>query len=389
MPLKLDVDVPFGNACDVSVAEAAGAAEVSFAADPHGGPECLWFCFRLVQTQRREGTPRKVRLILKHAGNVLGGGNPERFRPVARAAKGDWERLGVPEVEELPDGRRLVVWTVDEPEEPEDRLDVAFCYPYGREDVDALLRETKGYWRADTIGVSQSARPLVRLSNTPGEIGGTRPGLYVAARQHSGETPGSWVLDGFLRHIATLGERAPLVWAVPLTNIDGVEQGDYGKDNFPYDLNRAWGRPPMRHETLVFQRDVAKWKERCRPAFAIDFHAPGGDESDGVYCYLANPREFPRMNEVSAKWAEAIAAELGPACASPRFGRVADYASRWESPGMAKFFHATHQLPAISIETSYIGCGELVFTREHYREAGTRIARAVAAFAQSETTGLA
>jgi hypothetical protein len=272
MAFKIDTDIPYGNVCDVSVTEREGMTEVSFAADPHGGPECLWFCFRLIQVAPTTGFNRKIRLVLKHSFNMLGGGNSLNMRPVIRRVETDWERLDAPLVEKLPDGRNLVAWVIDA---PEPFVDVAYCYPYGRSDVDTLLSETDGYWRADTIGVSQEGRPLIRLSNSYGEVDSNRPGLYLLARQHSGETSGSWVLDGFLRHTASLGDSAPLIWSVPLANIDGVERGDYGKDNFPYDLNRAWGTPPMRHEVLVFQRDMQRWKERCRPVLGIDFHAPG------------------------------------------------------------------------------------------------------------------
>ena len=67
MALKIDADISHGNACDVSITEREGMTEVSFAADPHGGPERLWFCFRLTQTE--PATSQKVRLVLKHSYN--------------------------------------------------------------------------------------------------------------------------------------------------------------------------------------------------------------------------------------------------------------------------------------------------------------------------------
>ncbi len=283
-------------------------------------------------------------------------------------------RLGAGTAEQLPDGRNRVAWIVGA---PESFVDLAYCYPYGQPDVDALMRETNGYWRADVIGVSQGARPLVRLSNGSGEVGSKRPGLYLVARQHSGETPGSWVLDGFLRHVASLGQGAPLVWAVPLTNVDGVEGGDYGKDNFPYDLNRAWGTPPMRHEVLVFQRDMGRWKARCRPLLAIDFHAPGACETDGIYCYLADPARYPESHQAALAWTTAIKSALTRQYAAEMFERVADYPSRWETPHFTTYCWAQHGVCGLGIETPYAMVGDLVLTRERYREAGARIAEGV------------
>jgi hypothetical protein len=370
--LKIHTQIPYGNACDVEIMPGE-VSEVRFAPDPHGGPECLWFCFRLEQDDPEDRASR-VRLTLKHSANMLGGYSPLEMRSVCRYAGGDWERLGVPDVEVLPDGRNRVTWTVAA---PKTTVDVAYCYPYGPPEVDALMRETDGYWRADTIGVSQSARPLVRLSNDYGQEGATRPGLYVLARQHAGETPGSWVLDGFLRRLTEMGSDAPLVWAVPLTNIDGVMGGDYGKDNFPYDLNRAWGTPPMRHEVLVLQHDFERWKERCRPALAIDLHAPGACETTGIYVYVPDPATYPEMHASVLEWTAAIKSALKPEYASRVFERIADYPSRWETPAFSRYSWTKHDLCGIGVETPYAMIGDKVLTRTDYREAGARMADGV------------
>lgn len=372
MAFKVDTDIPYGNACEVSVTESEGMTEVGFAPDPHGGPECLWFCFRL--TRLGSAASQKVRLALKHSLNMLGGGESLNMRPVVRRARADWERLGAPAVERLPDGRNLVSWIIDA---PETSTDVAYCYPYGKQEMEALVNDTNGYWKMDTIGVSQMARPLMRLSNSYGEAGSDRPGLYLVARQHSGETPGSWVLDGFLRHIASLGDSAPLVWSVPLTNVDGVEQGDYGKDNFPYDLNRAWGPAPMRHEVLIFQRDMRRWRERCRPCLGIDFHAPGACEKDGIYCFLPDPEKYPEYHQAAMKFATTIEKALMPGYAASPFGRVASYKSRWETPTFASYCWTGHKIPGFTIENPYAMVGDLLLTREHYQEAGKLMAWAV------------
>jgi len=361
MPLKVDAGIPYGNAGAVEVGESGGLPEVRFTADPHGGPECLWFCFRLMASAP-SAAGSSVRLVLQHPHNLLGCGRDAagNLRPVLRREGGDWERLGAPEIEDLPDGRFRLVWTCPA---PATFLEVALCYPYGRAELDALVNESNGYWRAEVIGLSQRARPLLRLANAPGEPGGSRPGLYLVARQHSGETPGSWVLDGFLRRLAAAGGPAPLVWAVPLANIDGVEQGDYGKDNFPYDLNRAWGEPPMRHEALVIQRDLRRWARRCRPVLGLDFHAPGGAEADGVYGYLPSPYEHPAQHRESLEWAGAFREALSPGFAAAPFDRLVTYRSRWETPTFVAFFCSAAAAPALALETSYQMAGGEALTR--------------------------
>jgi hypothetical protein len=314
---------------------------------------------------------------------MLGGDPPQYMRPVVRygAEPETWQRLGEGRVTRRPDGQTRVAWEVRAPQSASESAfaDVAYCYPYGRIEVEALVRSSGGYWQADSIGLSQDGRSVLRLSNDYGQVDGQRPGLYLMARQHSGETPGSWVLDGFLRQIAALGEAAPLVWAVPLANVDGVEGGDYGKDNYPYDLNRAWGRPPMRHEVLVFQADLGRWAERCNPALVLDMHAPGACETSGIYCYLPDPAVHSRFHQEALSWTASIKGALTPVYAADCFERVARYASRWETPRCTGYCWSRHGVCGLGVETPYAMAGDLVLTREHYREAGARMAAGVVA----------
>jgi predicted deacylase len=272
---------------------------------------------------------------------------------------------------ELEDGRVWCEWIVDF---PCPSAEVAACYPYATKAVTRLVSETGGYWRSDTIGVSQQGRPLTRLSNHTGaeEQSERKPGLYLVARQHSGETPGSWVLDGLLRELARTDESRYLVWTVPLTNIDGVVQGDYGKDNYPYDLNRAWGHPPMRHETLVFQRDFRLFRRRCVPVALIDFHAPGLADSDGAFAFGLDYEDPLRRNR-QHRLLQVLGDALG-SLACDEFDRRAAYASRWNTPWAAEFAKSRGCI-GFSIETPYQAAGDRVFTQELYREAGALIAR--------------
>lgn len=372
MTYQIDTQIPYGNACDTEVRATGDGTLVSFAPDPHGGPETLWFCLRI---RRLDGTNTDgLTLVLKHSHNMLGGHHPEAMRPVIRYGDDPWERL--PEASQVtsPDGRIELHWTVAAPEQT---VDIAYSYPYGLSEVQTLMAETGEVWRRDTIGVSQAARPLWRLSNDYGVPDGERPGLYLMARQHSGETPGSWVLDGFLRYIATLNNRAPLVWAVPLSNIDGIEGGDYGKDNFPYDLNRAWGRPPMRHEVSVFQWDMARWRDRCRPTLGIDFHAPGACESSGVYTHVCDPDGNRAAYDAVMPWIDRIRDALMPEYAADDFVHIPRYASRWETPNFRDYGWSQLGVPMLTFETPYALAKGRVLTQADYREIGRRIATGV------------
>ena len=377
MSWSIEDGTPYRNVCDVEIRDRDAVVEVAFAADPHGGPEALWFCFRL----RHDGPPpiKAVRLVLKHADTMLGCGRPAGLRPVMRTPAVDWVRLPEPDVNLRADGRAEWCWDITP---ADDRIDVALCYPYGREEVQALRDRTAETWSCETIGVSHAARPIERLANGCGEEGGQRPGVYCVARQHSGEVSGSWALDGFLERMAELGDGAPLIWAVPLSNIDGVEQGDYGKDNYPYDLNRAW-EPLMRHETLVIARDIQRWRLRCRPVIVLDWHSPGGTESDGLYTFGPDPAESPEQAAAAAPWIAACDEALGDLGAE-RFSRIANYRSRWETLSLGRWSRQRLDLPSLTFEVSYALSRVGVLTREQYQLAGRRLADATTRIAHGE-----
>ncbi|MCM8767330.1 MAG: hypothetical protein NC816_00110 [Candidatus Omnitrophica bacterium] len=360
--IEIIKDFPQSNVCDISI-EYSHLPVLSFSPSPKGGPECLWFYFKV-----KVSNIKKIKIVLKHSYNMLGGSMPENLRPVIKFKDDNWKRLPKPEIINFDDGRKSVIWVLDI---KKDLFEIALCYPYGKKELEKLLKDTNGYWKKDIIGVSQEERGIIRLSNIYNDK--SKNGVYLIARQHSGETPGSWVLDGLLRYLAEINYKDLVVWVVPLSNIDGIENGFYGKDNFPYDLNRAWGTPPMRHETLVIQRDIMRWKERCKPFLAIDFHAPGANEKEGAYFFITKITKNKKMYKIEKKIAEKISKKVGDYM-SKDFAKSIDYKSRWETPHFTDFIRNNLKIPALSLETPYSICNDILMEESDYRKIGERIA---------------
>lgn len=374
MSLRVEFSFPGGSVAGVRIDPRGDRPEITFAADPAGGPESLWFYFRLVEKEAGSAHADKVDLTLRFVRNMLGCGSPLDLRPVLRAGDQNWSRSKAGTVRVAPDGQRSVTWSLPY---PDPSIDVALCFPYGRRELNTLVQKSKGYWSVDELGLSQGARPIVRLSNEYGSASGRHPGLYIVARQHAGETPGSWVLDGMLEYFSRTKNNRLVVWAVPFVDVDGVECGFYGKDRFPYDMNRAWTTPPMRHETLAIQRDIEEWRTRCQPLLMLDLHAPGGTESDGIYAYLPCDPEGDAPSREVEKWANVIADGLGPAHAAGDFKRVVRDPARWETATFSRYAHDSLGIGALILETPYAMCRETVMTQKQYREAGRSIARAI------------
>lgn len=370
MSLKVNTRLPGVNAADIEILEGGECPEVRFASDPYEGPEALWFCFRLMETAPDPARNSKVRLTWKHFDNVSGGSDFTACRPVYQPAGHAWSRLKQGQETRAPDGQREISWLIPH---PAPSTDVAFCFPYGTAELQLLLQHYPDYWHSSAIGVSQGGRRIERLYNNIGTPGGTQPGLYIVARQRAGETPGSWVLDGFLQHLAQIRKAGYVVWTVPLADSDGIFRGQYGRDSFPYALDRAWGQLPMRHETLAMRQDVLRWKARCRPILALDLHAPGAGERDGVYACVAGDANNPLAAE-ETKWCNVLQNELLAEFAAADFKRTAKTPARWTTPDFTTFLRIELGVPALSLEIPYALTGENLLTQKSYREIGRRLA---------------
>ena len=371
MAIRVLYRFPGANVRVISARADGPKPEVVFTSEPHGATDVLWFHFRLDDPQPVQPPPATLTLTLRFFQNFSGAADPAALRPVMRVEDKSWTRLKAPEVSFLPDGQPLLSWEIDYPAA---RTEVALCYPYGRAEADILLQHSKGYWREEEIGLTREGRPLLRLDNGVAGQGPAAPrGLYLVARQHAGETPGSWVLDGLLEKFSRARNPAWCVWAVPFADIDGIAAGDYGRDCVPRDLDRAWGRPPARHESLVMRRDLERWRERCRPALVLDLRAPGASEADGVHACAAETAKPEEERDVRA-WANHIGQELAPEYAAEPFLRPP-----LPGPGttLSAFAHDELATPALAIETPYAICRGALMTVRHYREVGHRIAKAI------------
>lgn len=76
--------------------------------------------------------------------------------------------------------------------------------------------------------------------------------MFLSARVHPGETPGSHVLNGIVKLLLTRDDpRAKVLrdnfvfYCVPMINPDGVYRGHYRTDTFGLNLNRFYVNPSV------------------------------------------------------------------------------------------------------------------------------------------------
>jgi len=371
MAVSMRTDFPGGNGLLLSVDESPWRPVVRFAAEPKNCPQALWFHFQLTGLGGRA-----VRVVLANPEQTLGGADWSNDSPVVRLAGGPWRRLGRPEKVDTPGGRVEWAWEV---EAGRDAVELAVCYPYQPADLEATLAELSGVFRAEFVGVTLGGRPMMRVFNRLPAA--DRPAVMLTARHHGGEVPGSWVLDGLLRHVAANGALREITWwAIPFVDLDDVVAGSYGKDPFPHDCNRSYGpSAPRRPEGGVVIAEAKRLRTRSGPMFFVDLHGPGHAERS-VYVPTRGWEPGSPDNPIARDFAERLRSATPEdirspvAFVTPRPGGSSRY------PGMpaARWARSELQVDAITLETSYQGNQHRDYTIEDYRRLGAALAETVA-----------
>ena len=370
MSICLETDFPGGNGLLLSVEGSADRPVVRFAAEPRNCPQALWFHFRLTGLAGRGAT-----VVLANPEQTLGGPDWSADRPVGRSG-GPWCRLGPARRVEAAGGRTEWAWDADVPGET---AEVAHCFPYQPADLEAALAELAGTFDRTAIGVTRGNRPLPRVFNRLPQAG--RPGVYLTARHHAGEVPGSWVLEGLLRHVAA--ERrlheAVTFWAVPFVNLDDAVAGSYGKDPWPHDCNRAYGPPgPRRPEIGAVQWDVRRLKDASSRLLLVDIHAPAHGERAN-YVPLRGWDAGSPMNPIGEAFANAFQAACPEPLRSER-AHITPSPSDFIYRGMTsrRWAQCVLDAEAVSIEISYQGNAATYYGIEDYRRLGQALAETIA-----------
>lgn len=377
--MRFTTDFPGGNGKLLAATEYDWGWEIVFLAECKAGePMPLWFNFRL-----EELTGTKVRLKLANSRHCLG--NPwewDRNRPVARQAGGDWKRVATAE-SGLACNQTLDTWF--EVALKGDRLDFAFFFPYQLSDLLATVDQTGNVFEKTVIGYSNRARPIYRLSSDFGGTETKKPGIYVIGRQHAGEATGSWVIDGMLRRLASEEGRALREkftwWFVPIIDMDGVEEGFYGKDQIHNDLNRAWGPGASRRVEVTAVRHDLEQFMRCSDAkFMFDMHAPGHAERESYFFIKAEFSETHR-EELRRIWSLFNGHLKENGFQEVRFHETQAGSSTSVQSGMTAALYA-HQigLNGCTFEISYQGEHDRTrsYTMDDYRALGAHLVETLA-----------
>lgn len=151
----------------------------------------------------------------------------------------------------------------------------AFCYPYSYSDLLSDLDELEArfsnkegniYFNRELLCHSLDKRrvDLLTVTRSGDEKRQDKPVVFVSARVHPGETPSSFVLNGFLDFILKEDDiRAQklrekfIFMLVPMLNPDGVFRGHYRTDSRGVNLNRVYlETDPEAHPTILATKNL-------------------------------------------------------------------------------------------------------------------------------------
>lgn len=165
-------------------------------------------------------------------------------------------------------------------EEDADVVHFSVGMPYVSAQLDKFLSGYEGNSFIERKVLTKSGKgrdvPLLLLS------GAERKAKYAVAllaRNHSSEMMGSYVLEGIMTGILAEDERGKWLrehvdfFIVPFVDMDGVEEGDQGKNRNPHDHNRDYGENSMYSEVITIKEQLPAWSAG-RPLVFLDIHDP-------------------------------------------------------------------------------------------------------------------
>ncbi len=196
----------------------------------------------------------------------------------------------------------------------------SFGMPYQHADLMRFLERhaKKPCLKREVLGKTRKGRPVDLL-----RIG--RPGarakhkVLVTARHHACEMMASYVaeglIDAFLEDSETgrwLREHVDCA-VVPMVDLDGVEDGDQGKNRQPHDHKADYRGTSIYPEVAALRKFLAEWAGG-RPDVDIDLHNPGINH-DRIYTHAlrAAVGEGPESRAPERKFLETLeAVQRGP-----------------------------------------------------------------------------
>jgi hypothetical protein len=182
-----------------------------------------------------------------------------------------------------------------------------FTYEFGPEDdrvyfAHNMIYSTQRFHHFTedyNIPVRSLARTKKNRSVDMVEMGEGDSCIVLTSRHHCCESTGTYVMEGMLKEFSREPIEGLQIIAVPFMDIDGVIDGDQGKNRHPHDHNRDYLENPI-YESTAALMELTKDKN---VKYLIDLHSPwhfGGrnDTCFIVYSVEDMKTKYERFGEI-------------------------------------------------------------------------------------------
>ena len=230
-----------------------------------------------------------------------------------------------------------------------------------------------------TLCISRKGREVPYVT-----FGNGKRKILLTARHHACESSGNYVLEGVLECLL----RAPLpdtqVICVPFVDFDGVTEGDQGKDRYPHDHNRDYvpGKASVYPEIRAIRAIAENGVE-----YGFDFHSPWhcGKENDTVFIVQKRVSKLEEYRRFASLFESSVNEN------ALQYERKNDYPcdTGWNRSDTTCFgcymLDQAKAKIAFTLETTYFGNKNNVFSQDKALETGRCFAKALKRFDTNAT----
>lgn len=186
---------------------------------------------------------------------IRNSGWPYFYIPVYSYNQKEWFRFDQNEVIQKTNGDIIV-----QKQFTHKSVRIAMFYPYTFTDLENYIQKIQGnqYLNIVIPGYSQENKPIYLFKITDSEVPVfDKKRVFIHARTHPAETPGSFVIEGMIDYLLSGSTEASILlkefefYIFPMQNVDGVIAGNYRSTPKSENLEMMWTFDPMNPLDLI------------------------------------------------------------------------------------------------------------------------------------------
>jgi murein tripeptide amidase MpaA len=258
---------------------------------------------------------------------------------------------------------------------------VAYSYPYTNSDLNSFIEHIHEYSgvTVSTIGKSAEKRDILKvtIAGSSKATGEQPEQIWLVGREHPGETPASFVCEGFIRALLedAAGKQLRGVYSfsvIPIINVDGVAHGYYYHNANGVNLGFDW-EDDKAIETRLLRQAIAPDLKKGALRLMINLHS-SNDPTKGHYFLQMRESELrPRDLEFQRSIFQT---------ATGIYPQLQGHSpvTLWDIPGITGIaLYRQYGVYCLYLESSYDrGADGSIVTPESLRETGAALVKALA-----------